>query len=405
MKMERNARICTLFFPLWAIPYSVYSYYLSLFLMQSGVSESQLGMLMTVTNVSALICSVFASPIVDWMGRKKATFVFDLLSSVLPPLLYLLSQSFAVALVAMALTGLNRIMSVGYYLLMIEDCDEQNSLASMNWFNLILVGSGLATTVAGAVVARLGVVKSEKIFLLITFICMATLTFSRNFLVRETPTGIAVMKNHSSFSLKAVMMSYIGTFKYIKGSRRALSALVINGVVYVYYTVGTSVSLFFTPYFSQYAGLSGTLLGLVGTVYAIGTLVSMLLINPRINRKNIYRYTLCSALASLVGFGLMIFCPKGNNLVLFLAILVIALSYGVLKTVADSLLAIETEGEFRTGVYACSFFFSSILSVLAIQVVQALYQVSPNWLFGASAVLMMVVAADCLVLAPRKKGD
>jgi MFS family permease len=404
-KMEHNARICTFFFPLWAIPYTVYTYYLSLFLMDCGVSESQLGLLMTVSNTSALVCSVVASPIVDHLGRKRATLVFDLISSALPPLLYLVSQNFIVALIAMAIAGMNRIMSVGYYLLMVEDSSEENSLAAMNWFNLILVGSGLATSIAGAIIAKLGLVRSEKLFLLISFICMTALSISRNFLLKETPTGTALMKERKGFSFKAAVDSYAGTFHYIARSRRALSAMIVNGIVYVYYTIGTSVSLFFTPYFSTRAGLSGAELGMVGTVYAIGTLVSMFLINPYITKENIYRFTVFSCISSLAGFAMIILCPEGSTVLLFVSIIVISLSYGVLKTVADSLLAIETEGQYRSGVYSCSFFVSSILSILAISVVQALYAISPDWLFGSSAVLVALVLVNCLLVAPRRRKD
>lgn len=406
MKMQRNARICTAFFPLWSIPYTIYNYYLSLFLLAKGVTETQLGLLMSMTNISALVCALIASPIVDKLGRKRATLIFDLISSALPPLLFFISQNFVVAMVAMAVSGLNRIMSVGYYLLMIEDTDESNSMAAMNWFNLILVASGLLTSLAGLIVARYGLIRSESAFLLISFICMVTLDLCRNAMVRETPTGMKIMKEKKTpFSLTSLVDSYRDTFRYLGTSRRASCALCVNAIVYVYYTIGTSISLFFTPYFSVHAGLEGSKLGMVGTVYAVGTLVSMLLINPRITHRNIYFLTILSSLTSILGFGLLILCPKGNDIQLFGALVIIAVSYGMLKTIADSLLAIETEGNARSGVYAFSFILSSILSLLAIQAVQKLYAVSPNWLFGSSAILMVMVIIVCLILKLGEKKN
>ena len=124
MKLERNARICRNCFFFWAIPYTIYIYYLSLFLEAEGLSTSNIGLLMTVANASALVFSLVAAPIVDRMGRRNATFVFDLVASALPCLLFLAGGKLIVALIAQAITGLNRIMSTGYYLLMIEDTGQ-----------------------------------------------------------------------------------------------------------------------------------------------------------------------------------------------------------------------------------------------------------------------------------------
>lgn len=401
MRMQRNARICTAFFPLWAVPYTLYNYYLSLFLLQKGVTEAQLALLMSAANISALVFALIASPIVDTLGRKRSTFIFDMLSSALPPLIFFLTQSFAGALVAMALAGMNRIMSVGYYLLMIEDADEANSIASMNAFNLILVASGLATSIGGLAVARYGLIKSEMAFLLISFISMTALDIARNALVKETPTGLALMGQRSRIDLVG---SYRQTLKYLASSPKAIRALAVNALIYVYYTIGTSISLYFTPYFSIHAGLSGAKLGLVGAVYAIGTLAAMIFINPRITHKSIYGFTVGFAAASIAGFALLMSCPKGNDIMLFSSLLVIAVSYGVLKSSADSLLAIETDGPQRSGVYSLSFVVSSVLSIIAIQAVQALYQISPVWLFGSSAVLMALVIAVCLISKERKNA-
>ena len=131
MKLGRNARICLGTFPFWAVPYTIYIYYLSLYLMERGISSSEIASLMTVANASALVFSVVAAPVVDRMGRRNATLVFDLLSSALPCLLFLISGNIVVALIAQMATGMNRIMSTGYYLLMIENTEDLTAVWSL----------------------------------------------------------------------------------------------------------------------------------------------------------------------------------------------------------------------------------------------------------------------------------
>ena len=389
--LERNARICLGFFPLWAVPYTIYTYYLSLFLIEEGLSSTGIASLMTVANVSALVFSLFAAPIVDRMGRRNATFVFDILSSALPCLLYLISSNIVVALIAQAVSGMNRIMSTGFYLLMIENTSESNSVNSMNIFNVILVGAGLTTPLAGFVVSKMGLLAGERLFLIISLVMMTAQATARHFMVRETETGMAIMRARERFSFKETVIGFGKTVRYMIKNRNVRSAMIINSLIYVYYTVGTTISLFFTPYFSEHRNLSGVTLGLVGGIYAGGTLFSMIVINPRVRPRQLYPYTIISGLVSILGFILLIICPLNNTILLFAAIILISVSYGALKTIADSLLALEMTNEYSSGLYAISFILSSVLGIIAIQVLQALYSKNPNWLFGSSAILIAIV--------------
>lgn len=397
MKLERNARICRNCFFFWAIPYTIYIYYLSLFLEAEGLSTSNIGLLMTVANASALVFSLIAAPIVDRMGRRNATFFFDLVSSALPCLLYLASGNLIVALIAQAITGLNRIMSTGYYLLMIEDTGEDNSIGAMNWFNIILVGAGLTTPIGGFVVSRMGLVAGEKLFLAVSFVSMTAQAIVRHILVKETPTGERIRSQKKKLTFGEIFGSYSGAMKYMFSNRNVLSAMIINGLVYAYYTIGTTISMFFTPYFADFRGLSGVTLGLVGGIFAGGTLFSMILINPRIKPRQLYPATIISSIISILGFVLIMVCPQGNTVLLFAAIALLSLSYGVLKTIADSLLALQMTSEHSTTLYSFSFILASVLGIVCIQILQNLYDRNPNWLFGSSAILIALVLLDTLI--------
>ncbi|MBQ7728898.1 MAG: hypothetical protein IJT86_00955, partial [Spirochaetales bacterium] len=76
---------------------------------------------------------------------------------------------------------------------------------------------------------------------------------------------------------------------------------------------------------------------------------------------------------------------------LLAAIIIISVSYGALNKIADSILALEITNEYSSGLYAISFILSSVLGIIAIQVLQALYSKNPNWLFGSSAILIAMV--------------
>ena len=385
------------------LPYTFYMYYLSLFLMEKGLTSSQITLLMTVTNITSLIFSFVASPIVDKLGRRNTLTIFDLLSSAVPAAILLLSQSFVAALIALGLTGLNRVMSTAYYLVLIEDTSDRNSMDSMNMFNIITVLSGVATPLAGVIISRLGIIKGESLFLIVSVVSMTTQAIIRHFFIAETPTGLAVKQAKARFDFTDVLRSYKGTVKHLFENRKLLAALMINALMYVYYNLGTTTSMLFTPYFALYRNLSGVVLASVGAIYSVGTLFSMLVINPRIDRSSILSYILVSGLVSMAGFAMIILCPAGNTVMLISAVVLLALGYGVLKSAADALLAMEIDGEFGAGIYSLSFVICAVLSILALRLVDVLYVKSPNWLFGLSAILVLMIIVIAIPHTRSKK--
>ncbi|MBR4427111.1 MAG: MFS transporter [Spirochaetales bacterium] len=403
MKLERNASICMKALPFWMLPYTFYMYYLSLFLMEKGLSSSQITLLMTITNISSLLSSFVASPIVDRLGRKNTLTIFDILSSALPAAILLVSQSFIPAMIALGLSGLNRVMSTAYYLVLIEDTSDRNSMDSMNMFNIITVVSGVATPIAGVIVSKLGIIRGENLFLIVSVVLMTSQCLLRHFFITETPTGIAVKAARAKFHIKDVLLSYKDTIKHLFENRRLFAALMINAIMYVYYNLGTTTSLLFTPYFANYRHLGGVVLASVGAIYSVGTLFSMLVINPHINRNSIHAYIFVSGIVSMCGFAMIILCPAGNSVLLISAVVLLALGYGVLKSSADALLAMEIDGNFGAGIYSLSFVLSAVFSILALQLVDVLYVKSPNWLFGLSAIFVMMIILISIPYARRKK--
>jgi len=319
-------------------------------------------------------------------------------------LLFLLWPVYEVALIAMVLTGLNRIMSVGYYLLMIEDASEENSVVSMNLFNIILVAAGLLTPLAGLFVMHWGVVRTEQAFLLIAAISMASQAIIRHFLLKETPTGKMVQHRIIGEGRFWRFSRFFAVYKQVhstvKRDRVMLRAVIINALIYVYFSLGTTSSLLFAPFFIDFVKISTSQISLIGGIYSLGTVLSMVLVNPHLKRRNLYAYSVWSSLLSLFGFALLFFCPKGGLVFPLLAVVCISLSYGVLKTLADAVLAVETHGEHRAGVYAASYLLSSLVGIMFIKFTSMLYAHNPGWLLLICAILLLGV----LLLSLQKQG-
>jgi len=167
-RLRGNTLACLAFLPLWSVSWSLSFFYLSLYFRESGVSDTQLGFLVTAGSGASILFSFLAAPIVDRLGRRKSTLIFDITGSALPLLLYALNGSFAFALAGTILANSSRVMNVGYYLLMTEDSGNGERAEAFNIFNIIVIASGLLVPIAGGFVARVGLVRAERWFLLLS---------------------------------------------------------------------------------------------------------------------------------------------------------------------------------------------------------------------------------------------
>ena len=405
--LKGNDRVCIAFHPLWGVPYTFYTYYISLYLKEIGLGDTAIGRLMVAGTVASFFFSFVSAPLVDRMGRKRATFVFDLLSSALPPLVYLFSKNFFFALLAVILFNSNKIMSIAYYLVMIEDSDEESRIVAFNLFNIITVAAGLLIPIAGIFVNRYGVVATERVFLIVSFLLMTAMILFRNMLLKETAIGekIRAASAEKSFSafFREAYRPYADAISFLLKNRTALLFVLINIFFYVYMNLGSNYSLYFVPYFTDRLGMDAMQSSVLGSVYYGGMLFAMILINPLFGRRGLIFGVRMSALVTLAGLIGLVAIPAKAYALAIAATLIMALGYGMLKSEVDGALAVYTSSEYQSGVYALANLLSSGLGIVVTALCAALYPLSPRWLYILCGILVfLILLGACLVKEPAQ---
>lgn len=404
-KLTGNAKVCIACHPFWGIPYTIYFYYISLYLLEVGVTDGELGTLMVIGHVAGFIFSLVGAPIVDRMGRRNATFVFDLLSSALVPLVYFFTKSFTGALIAQILFNSSRIMNVAYYLVMIEDESDDCRVVAFNLFNILTVVAGLVMPIAGIFVDKYGLVKMERIFLMASFLIMTAMIIVRHILLKETRVGKAIQEKVRSekqkLSLKEMWRPYVDAFRFLFKNKVALAIVLSNIFFCVYMNLGTNYSLYFVPYFADRLGMNNQQASDLGGVYYAGMLLAMICINPLTAKRGIASSVVISSVISLVGLALMIFIPSGVFWLAIVAVMVLAIGYGMLKSGVDGAMAVYSESECRSGIYSINNLLSSGLSLIVTAICASLYAIFPGWLYILNAI--MVVLVLICVLCVRKE--
>lgn len=379
--LSGNSRVLLLFHPMWAIPYSLYTYFLSLYLKASGVTDAGLGTLMVAASAVSFALSLLTAPLVDRMGRKRATFVFDLISAAAPPLVYFLSGSFPFALLATALSNANKIVGVSYYLLLLEDAGEKESVVALNVFNLITAAAGLLLPLAGLVVGSLGLVAGERLFLLFATACMTGMIFWRNRLAKETSVGLRLLEQRRAWGRRALLQPYAEALRYVRAHPAALYFTLCNVFFYAYMNLGTNTSLYFVPYFVDRLGMDALQSAVLGSVYNAGMIGAMLLINPLLLRRGVFPGLYASAALGLIGLCGLVIIPRGSLPLAVACVLLTAMGFGMMKTSVEGGLALSTQGDARSGIYALCNLVSAAVGLLAAALCGWLYPIFAGWVY------------------------
>ena len=408
-RLKGNAAVCIAAHPFWAVPYMFYTYYISLYLQERGITDVQLGTLMVAGTISATFFSFLAAPVVDRLGRRNATSIFDFLSSALPPLLYFFTRDFGLALVAMVLFNANRLMSVGYFLVMIEDSEDDGRIVALNMFNIITVAAGLLLPLAGVYVEKQGLVKGEETFLLASFFVITAMIIVRHLLLKETRVGKAVREKVKAepagfgTTVRQLWTPYRDALKFLAKNPVARAFALSNVFFCVYMNLGTNYSLYFVPYFSDRMGMNAMQISVLGSVYYGGMLAAMVFINPRFSSKNLVKGILISCGVTLAGFGLMIGVPAGVYALAIGATLVLAIGYGMLKSSLEGAFAVYSESEYRSGIYAAANLLSSGLGVIVTAICSVLYGKNPAWLYILNGIMVLAVLITILHVSRTHK--
>ena len=82
MELRGNPRACLFTEPMWGLSMNLCLPYMSVYMLAFGLNDVQVGIVSSVYMFSQMIFSFFAGAIVDKIGRRKSTVIFDFLASI-----------------------------------------------------------------------------------------------------------------------------------------------------------------------------------------------------------------------------------------------------------------------------------------------------------------------------------
>ena len=391
-ELRGNARVAVFHEPFWSIPYGFYSFYLSLYMKSQGVTDVQIGFLISLNFIIGTILALFAGVMVDKIGRRRTTILFGLISWPGSALLNFFAHSFWMFALAQIVCAFSKISDIGWQLILIEDADDEQRLTSFNMFGIIDILAGFFTPVAGVIVGNLGLVKAERGFLLFGAICMFIMIIHRHFKFHETDMGRLAVERSRAVSYWGTLKNSLTQMKSVaaSGNRKLSCVLVIVVLFNAYQPIGAYSSLYFAPYLTDVVGLDTAVISVLGIVNSLFMLSVYLFAVPAMSHFNKLFSLTVGLSVQILSMFLRIFLPAGSIAWAVVSVALFSVGFGLCRPFLDALMAEASPEAERSGIYALKNVLISLASALAGSLSGFLYRLNPKSIYLASMILLAV---------------
>lgn len=394
--LKGNTKVTVLCEILYGIPYNLFNFYLSLYMKELGVTDMQIGYLISIGFVFSIIFSIYGGFITDNLGRKKTTLIFDFIAWPISVIIYLFSNNFWMFALATIANSVVRIVSVSWNLMFIEDADSKQRHAAYNLLNIINISAGIIIPSAGIFVSKMGMVKAERIFLLIAAVSMSVMILVRNHFYTETRTGQEILNNKKkgSRSSGGIRLFYAGVLHALKSDSQVLMAFLVLVLYGIFVPIGGYSSLYFAPYMTERMQIDASLVSILGGAYSVTTLIIFVFINPILAGLNRIKTIVVGLAIQIFACILYITVPAGNLYIAVLCVICYASGFSIFRPLIDSLFADSTEGHLRAGYYSLLNTVCCTLTAIMGAFSGYLYEFDKRSIYVVSVILLLA----CLVI-------
>ncbi len=222
LNFNGNVRGCVYPEPLNGIPYNLYIPYVSIYMIALGVSNSQIGLIVSISWTFQLVLALSSGVITDKLGRRLTTLVFDLISWTVPALISAFAQNFWFFLGAGIINSFMRVSQNSWMCLMVEDSEPDQLIDIFSWIYIAGLLSAFFAPFAGLMIRGLSLVPTMRILYLFSALCFATKGIITYKMTRETRQGLLKMQQTKGISLLASLGEYKGVLREILHTPRTL---------------------------------------------------------------------------------------------------------------------------------------------------------------------------------------
>lgn len=392
-----NTRTSVIFEIAFGLSSVLYNFYLSLYMKAQGITDIQIGYLISLGALFNAICAIFGGVITNRLGRKKTTYIFELIAWPGSVILYLLSSSFWMFALARIINSASMISTMSWHLMILEDADDRQRVHAFNLLTIINMALGIITPIGGLIVSAYGVVNSERGFLIFAAVTMITSMTLRNRAYTETSVGQMILKKNKSVPIREELKGLVqmGAFKAMFSTPTialTFAALLLHGM---FFTLGSTMSLYFAVYFTEVLKFDQSAVSVIGGINSAVLLTICIFVNPVLSKKitGLRRMILIMMTSIFMKITYSVFAitmPANHFIFAAAAIIIYSTGFGIGNIYTEPILAKVTEGiqQDRAGLYALDYTLSSVFSMAIASASGYLYSRNPHSIYIISIIVL-----------------
>lgn len=352
VELRGNPRACVYTEPMWGLSMNLCLPYATVYMLTFGITDVQVGIITSIYMFSQMIFAFLSGAIIDKMGRRKSTMVFDFLAWSLPCLIWAFSQGFWFFVVAAVLNGMMKITTVSWDCLLVEDAPKDKITHIYSW--VIISGnlSALFAPISSVLVARLTLAPAIRILYINAFIIMTAKLIILYKLSTETKVGKIRREATRNKSWGEMLSGYKSALHKILVSRGTKFAIVISILVEI---VGMLWMTFWQIIASRRIGVPDVLLPIFPMARSILSIILFFTVISHIKQTKL-KWPLYGGFASTIISCILLITIKNTGvwgyIILSLSLIFEALGVAVLGTLRESLVAIHVDATERSGIMA-----------------------------------------------------
>ncbi|QHQ61884.1 MFS transporter [Anaerocolumna sedimenticola] len=352
VELRGNPRACVYTEPMWGLSMNLCLPYATVYMLTFGMSDVQVGLVTSIYMFSQMVFAFLSGIIVDKMGRRLSTMVFDFLAWSLPCLIWASSQGFWFFAVAALLNGTMKITTVSWDCLLVEDAPRDKITQIYSW--VIICGnlSAIFAPISSILVAKLTLTPAIRILYINAFVIMTAKLLILYKFSKETAVGKIRQEAARKMSWGEMLSGYKVAIRMIFTSRGTIFAIIISILVEIVGMIGMT---FWQIIASRRIGVPDTLLPIFPMVRSILSILLFFTVISHIKQSKLKWPLFGGFLSAIIGCLLLITISNTGvwgYVILFVSLLFEALGSAVLNTLRESLVAIHVNPNERSGIMA-----------------------------------------------------
>lgn len=344
LSLKGNPRGCVYTEPIWGVPFHLYAPYISVYMIALGVSDAEIGQILSISWGFQIIFALFSGVITDKFGRRWTTLVFDILAWSVPALISALAQNYWYFLVAGVINSMWRITLNSWTCLLVEDADHEQLVDIYSWIYISNQLVGLVAPLAGVVIAMYTLTPTMRglyFFAAVMFTLKALITYR---MTEETAQGKVRLHETRNQNIFSMLGGYHGVALDLL---RAPRTLYTAGIMLILSITTLISGSFWAVIATEKLNVPAENLAWFPFVKSAIMLIFFFVVMPRLNRFHFKIPMVVGFVGFILSQFLLISAPEQGYAFLVASVFLEACSFAAVGPQVDKLLVLTVKPEER----------------------------------------------------------